>query len=173
MPSAFRRAAAGCLVAVLCCTPVAAGQEAPVDAPPPAGTAAPAAGTTPAAAPTPAGRVGAASLESLARHDDAPIARVGEVELHRSDAFRILDLATPARSAEQKIALALITHLRLADIAGLSSRSEDGRRGELDRLLDNVMVELPHLSDLIARSYFSHAAATHTIGTQPIEMASP
>jgi len=107
MSSVFRRATAGCVAAVLCCVPIAAGQEAPVPAPADAATAAA------ASAPTPEGRVGVASLESLARHEDAPIARVGDVELRRSDAFRILDLATPARSAEVIRQMVLTTGAQL------------------------------------------------------------
>ncbi|HTE05965.1 MAG TPA: peptidylprolyl isomerase, partial [Planctomycetota bacterium] len=61
----------------------------------------------------PGERVGVAALESLARGDDAAIAKVGDVELRRSDAFRILDLAAPARSAEVIRQMVLTTGAQL------------------------------------------------------------
>jgi hypothetical protein len=47
-----------------------------------------------------AARVGVGELERLDRGDDAVVVVVGDVELRRSDVFRVLDLSAPARSAE-------------------------------------------------------------------------
>ena len=72
----------------------ASGQQAPVE---PVASPAPATGSGAAAG---GARVGAGELRSLARGDDAVVVSVGDVELHRSDVFRVLDLAVPSRSAE-------------------------------------------------------------------------
>jgi uncharacterized circularly permuted ATP-grasp superfamily protein/uncharacterized alpha-E superfamily protein len=77
----------------------------------------------------------------------------------------------PSRTPEQKIALSLVTGLRLCDIAELCHRAGEGRLENLERLLDHILAELPRLSDLIARSYFSHAAVIHTGGAQSLEPA--
>jgi hypothetical protein len=79
---------------------------------PPAPAAAPSQEAAPAAA-APSGRVAATELVSLARGDDAMVARVGDVVLRRSDAFRILDLATPAKSAEVIRQMVLTTGAQL------------------------------------------------------------
>ena len=60
-------------------------------------------------------------------------------------------------TAEQRLIVAARTRLRLADIVRLSQPDEQGWRGELDALLSVLAEELPELSDLLARSYFSHA----------------
>lgn len=68
-----------------------------------AGQSAPEAPAAPASAPAaggPARRIGAQSLETLSRQDDAVVLTVGDVQLRRSDVFRLLDLSAPARSAE-------------------------------------------------------------------------
>jgi uncharacterized alpha-E superfamily protein len=62
-------------------------------------------------------------------------------------------------SLEQRILTAARTELRLLDIIQLcdSESDSDRRRIELDGLLQRLAEALPELSDLIARSYFSHA----------------
>jgi uncharacterized alpha-E superfamily protein len=57
---------------------------------------------------------------------------------------------------EQRVALALLTRLRLADVADLA-RVEDGKRLRLDEHLARCADELPALSDALTRQYLSHA----------------
>ncbi len=86
----------------------------------------------------------------------------------RSVGFQVAALETHAEllprraeptmlTAEQRLIVAARTRLRLADIVRLSQPDEQGWRGELDALLSVLAEELPELSDLLARSYFSHA----------------
>lgn len=81
-----------------------ASPEGQAAAPPAASTPAPAADAPPSGL-----RVGAQSLDSLARGDDAVVITVGDTALRRSDVFRLLDLATPARSAEVMRQMVLTT----------------------------------------------------------------
>jgi PPIC-type PPIASE domain len=115
MSLSLARWSAASLLALLTCGPLAAAQSSPPSAP--RATPAPAqsapAQSAPAPAPAPSERIGVASLESLARGDDAMVAKVGDVELRRSDAFRILDLAAPARSAEVIRQMVLTTGAQL------------------------------------------------------------
>jgi uncharacterized alpha-E superfamily protein len=67
------------------------------------------------------------------------------------------EVQPPARSEEQRIMLSLLTNIRLAEIPVLCQQGGQGRRGELDALLDQVQKALPRFSEAIARSFFSHA----------------
>lgn len=58
-------------------------------------------------------RIGAQSLTTLSRGEDAVVITVGDVALRRSDVFRLLDLATPARSAEVMRQMVLTTAAQL------------------------------------------------------------
>jgi hypothetical protein len=82
---------------------------------PPAGTApaTPAASAAPAVSGDAVPRIGAQALETLSRGDDAVVITVGEVGLRRSDVFRLLDLAAPARSAEVMRQMVLSTAAQL------------------------------------------------------------
>jgi uncharacterized alpha-E superfamily protein len=62
------------------------------------------------------------------------------------------------RSPEQRLALACLNSLRLADVARLS-QAEDGERSRLDQLLGRLARRLPRLADLIAQKYLIHAGA--------------
>ena len=66
------------------------------------------------------------------------------------------------RTPEQRLILATLTDLRLADIATLCAVGEDGRRAALEALIDSVLSGLPQVSEHIARAYFSHAEAVHS-----------
>jgi uncharacterized circularly permuted ATP-grasp superfamily protein/uncharacterized alpha-E superfamily protein len=59
------------------------------------------------------------------------------------------------RTPEQRLALELLTLVRLADLDSLRSISEDGRRAALGKLLDKLIGGLPDLSDIVSRRYFS------------------
>jgi uncharacterized circularly permuted ATP-grasp superfamily protein/uncharacterized alpha-E superfamily protein len=60
-----------------------------------------------------------------------------------------------ARIEEQRMALALLTSVRLADVAALAKPEADGTRPQLIRLLDEEIAVLPALSDVIGRRYFN------------------
>jgi hypothetical protein len=64
-------------------------------------------------------RVGVDQLERLDRGEDAVVVVVGGLELRRSDVFRVLDLAAPARSAE------VIREMVLSTAATLEADRED------------------------------------------------
>lgn len=84
-----------------------------------------------------AGRVGAGSLPPAARGDDAVVVQVGEVGLRRSDVFRELDLAVPARSAE------VIRQMVLTTAAQLDAQREglDVPAGQLEREVEAAIAE--------------------------------
>jgi hypothetical protein len=71
----------------------------------------------PLAAQDPA-RVGADGLDGLALAQDEVVVSVGDIPLRRSDVFRVLDLAAPARSAE------VIRQMVLTTAAHLDARRE-------------------------------------------------
>jgi len=76
------------------------------------------------------------------------------------------DPALPGRSTEQRLVLANLTELRLADIDTLARAEESGRRAGLVDLLSKLETDLPVLSDVIAASYFSHLQTSRHLGSQ-------
>ena len=61
------------------------------------------------------------------------------------------------RTPEQRLALDLLTKVRLADVRELSEFTARGGREALGGLLQELICELPRLSELISRQYFSLA----------------
>jgi uncharacterized alpha-E superfamily protein len=59
------------------------------------------------------------------------------------------------RIEEQRVALSLLTGVRLADVAALAKTEPDGTRASLCRLLDEESTALEALSDVIGRRYFN------------------
>jgi uncharacterized circularly permuted ATP-grasp superfamily protein/uncharacterized alpha-E superfamily protein len=59
------------------------------------------------------------------------------------------------RTPEQRLALEMLTQVRLADIDALRMPDATGARGKLRRMLDQLIQGLPELSDIISRRYFS------------------
>ena len=59
------------------------------------------------------------------------------------------------RIDEQRMALSLLTRVRVAQAQELAKAGPDGRRAELEALLDEQVAMLPHLSDAIGRRYFN------------------
>ena len=82
-------------------------------------------------------RVGPGELRSLARGDDAVVVTVGDVELHRSDVFRVLDLAVPSRSAE------VIRQMVLTTAAAMDASREgiDVSATDLDAEVERAIAE--------------------------------
>ncbi|MEI7688528.1 MAG: alpha-E domain-containing protein, partial [Planctomycetota bacterium] len=60
------------------------------------------------------------------------------------------------RPDEERIALALVTAVQLADIQKLSQPDEDGARSQLEDLLTYLEDEIPSLSDAISNHFLSH-----------------
>lgn len=60
-----------------------------------------------------------------------------------------------ARIEEQRMALSLLTNVRLADVESLAKVESDGARTNLQKLLGEQVSALPVLSDVIGRRYFN------------------
>jgi uncharacterized alpha-E superfamily protein len=60
-----------------------------------------------------------------------------------------------ARVEEQRLALSLLTNIRLADVTALARAEPDGTRVNLQKLLREEVETLPVLSDGIGRRYFN------------------
>jgi uncharacterized alpha-E superfamily protein len=68
------------------------------------------------------------------------------------------------RTLEQRIALGVLSRVRLADVTELC-RLEAGKRLRLAELLSRSVGDLPSLSDALTRSYLSHAGESRRIET--------
>jgi uncharacterized alpha-E superfamily protein len=66
------------------------------------------------------------------------------------------DPTLAGRSVEQRLVLANLTELRLADLEALARADQSGRRTRLEAVLKRLEADMPVLSDVIAASYFSH-----------------
>jgi uncharacterized circularly permuted ATP-grasp superfamily protein/uncharacterized alpha-E superfamily protein len=73
--------------------------------------------------------------------------------------------AQPRRCPEQRLMMAVLTALRLADIDVLARANDAGVRVDLDDLIQRFETDLPVLSDTITRSYLSHATASRQLAT--------
>lgn len=60
-----------------------------------------------------------------------------------------------ARAPEQRLALDLLTKVQLADVGEMAAVGGGGERVALQSLLSDLISELPRLSELISRHYFS------------------
>jgi uncharacterized alpha-E superfamily protein len=65
---------------------------------------------------------------------------------------------------EQRIALALLTDLRLADVFKLSLAGSNAQRTELELFLDRCAANLRSISDEITKHYLLHAGPSQQIG---------
>lgn len=83
--------------------------------------------------------------------------QIAALEAHVDNLPR--DLQPPARSEEQRIMIALLTALRLAEVPSLCAQDAAKKRPALSHLLEQVAEALPKLSEAITRTYFSHAEA--------------
>jgi uncharacterized circularly permuted ATP-grasp superfamily protein/uncharacterized alpha-E superfamily protein len=69
-----------------------------------------------------------------------------------------------SRSAEQRLMLAALTAVRLADADRLAATDANGRRTGLEELLNEVARALPAVSDAITHTYLSHLQASRHLG---------
>jgi uncharacterized circularly permuted ATP-grasp superfamily protein/uncharacterized alpha-E superfamily protein len=74
------------------------------------------------------------------------------------------DESLPTRSPEEKLALAMLTRVRLLDVEDLCTPGPNATRGCLDGALRGFANDLAALSDDITRSYLSHAQASRQLG---------
>ncbi len=71
---------------------------------------------------------------------------------------------TRLRSAEERLTTAVLTRVRLADIALLCRADAEGRRTHLDALLAQLGEDMRALSNLVTRQYLSHTRAPRQLG---------
>jgi uncharacterized circularly permuted ATP-grasp superfamily protein/uncharacterized alpha-E superfamily protein len=67
------------------------------------------------------------------------------------------------RPREARLALSLLTAVQLAEVRELMTEDSQGRRGNLENLLNRLSTELRLLSETLTRYYFTHAVAAHQL----------
>ena len=72
----------------------------------------------------------------------------------------------PYRRPEHRLALAILTELRLKDAAVLATADGQHRRAELVTLARRCRRHLEEVSDLTARAFFAHAEAPEALVAQ-------
>ncbi len=77
------------------------------------------------------------------------------------------------RSPEQRLALALLTSIQLADIDRLATLSSKNTRPHLEDLLVRFEAELPVLSDKITHHFLSHLQTSRHLATGVVETSLP
>lgn len=70
----------------------------------------------------------------------------------------------PTRSPEEKLALAMLTRVRLLEVDDLCAPGPNATRARLDTALRGFANDLAGLSDTITRSYLSHAQPSRQLG---------
>ena len=74
------------------------------------------------------------------------------------------DQSLPTRSAEEKLALAMLTRIRLLDVDDLCAPGANASRARLDTALRGFASDLAALSDTVTRSYLSHTVPSRQLG---------
>jgi uncharacterized circularly permuted ATP-grasp superfamily protein/uncharacterized alpha-E superfamily protein len=69
------------------------------------------------------------------------------------------------RNHETRLALAIQTALRLADVEPLTEMDDLGVHGRLDAFLEKMIQQLVALSDSITHTYFTHTGPSRPLGT--------
>jgi uncharacterized circularly permuted ATP-grasp superfamily protein/uncharacterized alpha-E superfamily protein len=67
------------------------------------------------------------------------------------------------RASDERLVLASLSRLRLADVETLSAPDADGRRAGLAALITELRRDLPALSDALTSSYFNHVAVSRQL----------
>jgi uncharacterized alpha-E superfamily protein len=97
-------------------------------------------------------------LDLLLTDDTNPRAVVYQlVELAKHVEHLPRDHSMPSLSPAQRLVMAMLTTLRLADVETLCQSGRHGRRSRLEAVLSQLLVDLPALSDTIIYHYLSHA----------------
>jgi uncharacterized alpha-E superfamily protein len=73
-------------------------------------------------------------------------------------------IENPLRTLEERIALAVLTHVRLADVEAMAIPTADRSRPALVTHLARVCQELPALSNAVTQGYLAHAVVPRAIG---------
>jgi len=73
-------------------------------------------------------------------------------------------IENPLRTLEERIALAVLTHVRLADVEAMAIPTGDRSRPSLVTHLARVCQELPALSNAVTQSYLAHAVVQRAFG---------
>ncbi len=76
------------------------------------------------------------------------------------------DQTQPELSPAQRLAIAMLTHVRLAEMHHLAQIARNGKRVQLDRFLAQLGQDLPALSNTITHHYLSHAESTQHLSRQ-------
>jgi uncharacterized alpha-E superfamily protein len=72
----------------------------------------------------------------------------------------------PLRTREERVALAALTRVRLADIEALATVTAAGERPQLREHLAQLARDLPELSNAITQGYLVHAVPHRAIGSE-------
>jgi len=70
------------------------------------------------------------------------------------------DATKPELSPAQRLAIAMLTHVRLAEMDHLAQIARNGQRLQLEAFLTQLGQDLPALSNTITHHYLSHAEST-------------
>jgi uncharacterized circularly permuted ATP-grasp superfamily protein/uncharacterized alpha-E superfamily protein len=70
------------------------------------------------------------------------------------------DHTRPELSPAQRLAITMLTHVRLAEMDDLAQIARNGKRVQLDAFLTQLGQDLPALSNTITHHYLSHAEST-------------
>lgn len=69
-------------------------------------------------------------------------------------------------SPAQRLAIAMLTHVRLAEMHHLAQIARNGKRVQLNTFLAQLSQDLPALSNTITHHYLSHAESTRHLSRQ-------
>lgn len=99
----------------------------------------------------------AAVLDLILADESNPRSLISQLVRLKADVEQLPAASQSAlRPAEQRIALALVTAVQLADIQTLAQPDDDGVRGLLEELLASLEADIPRLSDAISNHFLSH-----------------
>lgn len=99
----------------------------------------------------------AAVLDLLIADDSNPRALVFQLQSLRDVIWQLPhDPNEAVRPLEERLIVALLTKVQLADITELARAEEDGRRPRLEEFLTELHQEVPQLADAISHHYLSH-----------------
>lgn len=68
-----------------------------------------------------------------------------------------MNINQPVRGQDERLALSMLNSVRLTDAIELGFTESDGRRQQLEKLLQRLNEQLPRLSDAISNRYLIHA----------------
>lgn len=98
----------------------------------------------------------AAVLDLILADESNPRSLVSQLLRLKADVDQLPRARGAIRPAEERIAMAMVTAVQLADIQKLSQPDEDGERGQLEDLLAYLEDDIPRLSDAISNHFLSH-----------------